>query len=367
MQAQAPTGAWPAAPSFAPYAFCWFRDGAFIADGADAAGAHTAAGAFHDWCARVLEAERPAIRAAERAATAGTVLPDDAYLPARYDLDGRRHADDWWNFQVDGYGTWVWALARHVGRTEVDPDRWAEGVRLAVRYLVATGTGTCRDWWEEHRPHRHVATLAGVVAGLRAARGLGVLDADLVEAAEAVEASLLADLDARGTAPTGHLRSWLDEDDGDPPDELSGKRGSDVDASLVAAAAWYDVLALDDPRVLATIAAVERQLTSGAGPTGVHRYAADTFYGGGQWPVLACLLAGHHARAGSSERARDLLTWVESTADPAGDLPEQTDPRLAPDRLAEWEGRWGPSARPLLWSHGMLLAASEMARGAAPV
>ena len=32
-------------------------------------------------------------------------------------------------------------------------------------------------------------------------------------------------------------------------------------------------------------------------------------------------------------------------------------PMLAPEVLAEWEERWGSSAHPLLWSHGMFLAA----------
>ena len=30
---------------------------------------------------------------------------------------------------------------------------------------------------------------------------------------------------------------------------------------------------------------------------------------------------------------------------------------LAPPALDEWVGRWGPSAHPLVWSHGMFLGA----------
>ena len=39
-------------------------------------------------------------------------------------------------------------------------------------------------------------------------------------------------------------------------------------------------------------------------------------------------------------------------------LPEQVPPLLAPDVLDEWLERWGPSAHPLIWSHGMFLAAA---------
>ncbi len=41
-------------------------------------------------------------------------------------------------------------------------------------------------------------------------------------------------------------------------------------------------------------------------------------------------------------------------------LPEQVSPLLAPDVLAEWIERWGPCAHPLLWSHGMFLAATAV-------
>ena len=54
--------------------------------------------------------------------------------------------------------------------------------------------------------------------------------------------------------------------------------------------------------------------------------------------------------------AAELLdrSWV---ADCDLQLPEQVPPLLAPDVLDEWLERWGPSAHPLLWSHGMFLAA----------
>jgi isomaltose glucohydrolase len=337
---QDPGGAWPASPRFAPYGFSWFRDGCFVAEGADAAGLHDEARRFHGWCAQVLSRERPAVEAVVRALTAEEPVEDSAYLPARYRLDGTRQVDDWWNFQVDGYGTWLWALERHLGRTGCSPAPYAEAVDVAVRYLLATGRGACRDWWEENRDETHVVTLAGVAAGLEAAVRMGTLDGELAAAAQQQADLAGADIVHDGIR-SGRLVKWLG--------------GADIDASLVAVSASYDVFAVDHPVVTETVAAVEERLTDG----GVHRYEADTFYGGGQWPVLACLLARHHVRAGDLGRARELLDWVVSTADEDLLLPEQVDPRLALDRLAEWEDRWGPSAHPLLWSHGMFLAAVE--------
>jgi len=337
---QTASGAWPASPTFEPYRYSWFRDGSFIAEGASAVGLHAEADRFHAWCAAVLRREAAAVTQVVAALDAGQE-PDDAdYLPARYRLDGTRQRDDWWNFQIDGYGTWLWALRRHLLRTGGSAAPVADAVTTATRYLVATGRRSCRDWWEEHRDQQHVATLAGVCAGLRAALQLEVLDGDLADAALVTADAARADIVERAVVD-GHLVKWLD--------------GDEVDASLLSVAALYDVLDVDDPVVVATVRAVEEQLTSPAG--GVHRYPTDTFYGGGQWPVLACLLAWHHARGGDTSRADALLQWVLTTADADLLLPEQVGPRLAPDRRAEWDERWGPSAHPLVWSHGMFLAA----------
>ncbi len=332
-------GAWPASPGFAPYGYSWFRDGSFIAEGASAAGLAREADRFHDWCARVLERERPAVDAVVAALAAGRQPEDADYLPARYRLDGSRQVDDWWNFQVDGYGTWLWTLERHLARTGSSPDRHATAIDTAVRYLVATGTDTCRDWWEENRDRTHVTTLAGVAAGLRAACRMGTLTPSLAVSAQDVADRCVHLIRSDGVRD-GRLVKWLG--------------GADVDASLLAVGAVYDVLPLDDPLVTATVAEVETRLVDG----GVHRYEADTFYGGGQWPVLAALLAWHHARVGNDSRAVELLDWVASTADPDLRLPEQVPPLLAPHVLDEWIERWGPSAHPLLWSHGMFLAAA---------
>lgn len=337
-QHQHADGAWPAAPDFAPYQFSWFRDGSFIAEGASAVGLQDEATRFHDWCGEVLRRESPAVDRVAMMLTAGEHPTDADYLPARYRLDGTRQVDDWWNFQVDGYGTWLWVLERHLARTGLCGERWAPGIEVAVRYLIATGTDTCRDWWEENRDRTHVTTLAGVAAGLEAAVRMGTLPDDLASIAAAVVGRCVALIRDRGTHD-GRLAKWL--------------YGTDLDASLVAVAALYDVLPLDDPVVVRTVEEVERRLTHG----GVHRYETDTFYGGGQWPVLASLLAWHHARAGDADRAARLLDWVVSTADDDLLLPEQAPPLLAPDVLAEWLERWGPSAHPLIWSHGMFLGA----------
>jgi GH15 family glucan-1,4-alpha-glucosidase len=86
---------------------------------------------------------------------------------------------------------------------------------------------------------------------------------------------------------------------------------------------------------------------------GYHRHADDEYYGGGEWPVLAGL-TGWARRVHGVDPAPQ-LEWFEAQAQPDGALPEQTGERLRPERYAPWVERWGPPARPLLWSHAMFL------------
>ena len=128
--------------------------------------------------------------------------------------------------------------------------------------------------------------------------------------------------------------------------------GSDaVDASLLACATPFHLLEPSDPIMGATVARIEERLVRG----GVYRYEADTYYGGGQWVLLAGLLGWHYAQTGRAEAAWAQLRWMAQQAC-RDELPEQVAERLlAPEREQEWIERWGPSARPLLWSHAMYL------------
>ncbi|MCD1572932.1 glycoside hydrolase family 15 protein [Agromyces mediolanus] len=334
-------GAYPASPTFSAYAgYSWFRDGAFIADAMSAAGRAESAERFFDWCAGVLEARADRIAEVVAAAEAGTPVPDAEMLATRFTFDGREGDDDWWDFQLDGYGTWLWALGEHVRRHGADASRWRHAIELSVDYLVASWDRPCFDWWEEHAQHVHVSTLGCIAAGLRESLALGVLDPARSAAAAAAERSALARLGAEGEGVVGgHLAKWL---------------GSDaVDASLGAVVGLLDVVPAGSPLGAATIERLEQELTVG---DGVHRYLDDTFYGGGQWPLLSCFLGIAHARAGDAGRARELLAWAASTADADGAMPEQVGQHLlAPERVDEWVERWGPVAQPLLWSHAMLL------------
>ena len=337
---QLPNGAYPASPSFSAYrGYCWFRDGAFIADGMSAAGAPESATRFFDWCAATTARHADRMRDAVAAAHAGTPLPDEAMLPARFTYDGDLGSVAWWDFQLDGYGTWLWALAGHLHRHDLPPAApWRDAVALTARYLVSSWERPCYDWWEEHTEQVHTSTLGCVGAGLEAVAAAGLLEGSL--ATEAREAAVrIRDLVAARATADGHLTKWLGR--------------TDVDGSLsalVGPLGWVDPA---DPVAKTTVEAVDATL---ADEVGVHRFADDVFYGGGRWPLLTAFHGLAKLAVGDRDGAERALAWILSTATDEGLLPEQVSDRLiAPEAFGGWVERWGPVARPLLWSHGEFL------------
>ncbi|HSW43923.1 MAG TPA: glycoside hydrolase family 15 protein [Patescibacteria group bacterium] len=348
---QAASGAYIASPNFPVYHYSWLRDGAFIADAMSRAGEIASAEAFFGWCAGVLVERRGRVARLLARRAAGELTPTSDFLHTRYTLDGRESDAEWENFQLDGYGAWLWALDEHRRRHGRSIEPFVAGAALSAAYVAAFWTHPSYDWWEEHAVERHTSTLAAIHAGLRAAECWPELPAALRSDAGHA-ASELADLVHADAARLGHLPKWLG--------------GDSVDASLIAAATPFAMLAVDDPLMVATVALVEAELVHAGG---VHRYALDTYYGGGEWLLLAALLGWHQARTGRRDEAIAQLEWVARHATPEGNLPEQVDDHLlAPERQADWIERWGPVATPLLWSHAMYLTlALELGVVVAPV
>ncbi len=90
--------------------------------------------------------------------------------------------------------------------------------------------------------------------------------------------------------------------------------------------------------------------TAPAAPAATAAPAASNL--SGKITYWTAYLGWHHVERGVIDHARELLAWVESCADAAGNLPEQVAAHLNhPAMLPIWEQRWGKSACPLLWSH----------------
>ncbi len=124
------------------------------------------------------------------------------------------------------------------------------------------------------------------------------------------------------------------------------RRVEHADASLYGLWA-FGAFAPDDPRVVRTMEAVERELWVPTRIGGLARYPGDRYcrrdrrMPGNPWLITTLWLAQWHTALGHDGRALELLNWAAERALPSGILAEQVDPHSG-----------GPvSVSPLTWSH----------------
>lgn len=252
--------------------------------------------------------------------------------PARFSLAGQAVDDDWPNFQVDGYGSWLWALGEHLhlGRRPL-PAEWERAVALVSRYISDLGTSPCFDVWEEAGGAVHTVTLACIYAGLRAA------------------SSLLGD--GHYGQRADDLRAIILERNGKEGFFVKSDKNRAVDGALLWLCEPFGVLAPGDARFATTKDRIAAELSLEGG---VRRYAADTYYGGGAWPVLTASLGLSYAAGGDMAGARRCMAWVADHKDDEGRLGEQYGGhRRDAAHYGLWARRWGPPAADLVWSHAM--------------
>lgn len=333
-QNQAENGAFIASPNFPVYLYSWFRDGSYIAHALDLAGDHQNAGRFFAWA---IWAVGQRVDAAERAIAAGLAgaAPDPAdLLDTRYTVDGKPGEMEWFNNQLDGFGTLLWSIGEHVhARGELE-STWIPAIELLARYVGALWRQPCSDCWEEFPDKIHVASLSAIYGGLHVAARL------LAEPRFALEAEQIRAFVLEHGVVDGRLAKFV---------------GSDlVDASLIHASWPYRMLEPGHPIMRATVERIERDILVPGG--GLHRYIHDNYFGGGEWVLLTAYLGCHYVDRGEPQRAEPIRAWIEAQADARGDLPEQvTGHLLLPDMYQTWVEKWGPPAVPLVWSHAAYL------------
>lgn len=351
---QGSSGAYIASPNFPVYQYCWLRDGSFIAHAMDRMGEHESSAAFFRWVGRTISRFADKAEKAIQQAQRGDGVVKGEGLHTRFTLEGFEGQDDWWNFQLDGYGTWLWALAEHVRRTEHPEilESIAPSVELTIRYLAALWQHPSYDCWEEDAESQNPYTLAAIYGGFRAAESLEPWVKRLDELGCGDLASAIKEYTiTKGAADGSFVKSFKPPQQGGMSDKTTS---NEVDASLVGLATPYGLADPGNEHMRNTIARIEEELSCAGG--GVHRFLTDTYFGGGEWPLLAAWLGWHYAELGEQNKAIGLRDWVERQATESGELAEQVSTHLlAPDCYQEWVDRWGPVARPLLWSHAMYL------------
>ena len=340
---QTSSGAYVASPTFSQYGYSWFRDGMWIAHSMDCVGEHDSATAFHRWAASTMMRYEDHIHhLLDRIARGENIIESD-YLPTRFNTDSTLGADEWPDFQLDGYGAWLWGVVQHCHNHR--PDVWQDvrpAVQLTVWYLEALWQSPNYDCWEEYRDQQHLSTFAALYGGLNA---VARYDQSLVcaDLPEKIQQFVLN----KGVSSNGHFVKFV---------------GSElVDASLLWIALPFELTQATDPIFIQTVRKVERDIHRTDG--GVYRYIEDTYFGGGEWLLLTCWLAWACIRLDQKDRAKQLIRWVEAQTTPQGAMPEQvSDYALSPDQFQSWVDRWGTPATPLLWSHAMyLIVCTELA------
>jgi GH15 family glucan-1,4-alpha-glucosidase len=253
-QGQSETRAYIACPSFPTYHYYWLRDGSFIDHAINTAGEFSSAEAFFRWLGCAIQKYGAKAEDVRHHLEAGLTIGKEVVLHTRYTLDGSEVTIDnaWGNFQIDGYGTWLWALAEHLRRSgNTDLLKELSGpVQITMRCLELVWKLPNYDCWEEHPEYFHPYSLAAVFAGFVSIASLvraGWIDAcplAVNEIAGQVKKFLM-----KYAVHDGHLikHIWPGQADESPkPIPLSG-----VDSSLIGISVPYNVLIPDDPLVKA--------------------------------------------------------------------------------------------------------------------
>ncbi len=328
-------------PSRDTYQYAWPRDGALVAHAMDVAGYVEESHRFYGFCANTLSGSTP-------------------WLWQKYNLDGSRGST--WHAlynpelralqmqtQEDETALVIWALAEHahycpgdcVARLYVN---WARNVAdWLATYRRADGLPRPSfNLWEETYGiwgFTAGAVVGGLEGAAEMARQFGTAEEEerYHSAAEAMRRAIERVLyDER----LGRFIAGLSVGSG------GEERISDPDASLFGLWA-FGAFAPDDPRVVSTMEAIERELWVPTPIGGVARYPGDRYYRrdpqlpGNPWLITTLWLAQWHTALGHTERTVELLNWVADRALPSGILAEQVDPHTG-----------GPvSVSPLTWSH----------------
>ena len=334
---QASSGAYIASPNFRVYNYSWIRDGAFIADAMLDNGEFESSALFHNWVSTVVVSRESKIQTLIARSQTGEIISPEEHLHCRFTIEGNESKEDWTNFQLDGFGTWIWSLGRYQDSGKALTYNNLRAVETIIPYLCQFWRQESFDWWEESFGHQHVSTLGSICAGLRACSQWPLISPSH-RALASETASLIFDYISKNVGVSSRLAKWI------------GSQG--LDASVASLISPFGLFAPDSIIAQATIAAIENEL----GLFGTFRHVDDVYFGGGRWLILSAFLALAMLETGDTDKPRAVLDWMCEQADSDLNLPEQlSSPLLHPENRQEWIEKWGEPAQPLLWSHAMYL------------
>ncbi|HVT90228.1 MAG TPA: glycoside hydrolase family 15 protein [Tepidisphaeraceae bacterium] len=344
------------------YSYMWPRDGALVADSLDLAGFPDVARSFYSFCQRVITPE--------------------GFFHHKYNPDGSP-ASSWHPWVIKGQSAMpiqedetalvVWALWRHYFKyrdIEFVRPLWVDIVQKAADFMVRyrdprTGMPLpSYDLWEE-RWGVHAFTVAATYAGLKAAYNFAIAFGDRPRAESYGKAA-----DEIKAAAEKHLYSHklgrfvrrLVPREGDATPDSSTTDLFEVDEVLdasVFAIYKFHLFESDDPRVIATMRAVEEKLWVKTRVGGVARYENDYYHRisndiasvpGNPWFICTLWLADYFITRAHTptelKTALPIFEWAASHAMESGVLAEQVNPYTNEPI----------SVSPLTWSHATVVS-----------
>jgi GH15 family glucan-1,4-alpha-glucosidase len=296
------------------YRYCWLRDATFALTALLNAGYEEEATQWRDWILRAV-AGRP------------------EKLQVVYRLDGGRHLSEWqvqWlpghegsqpvrvgneaagQRQLDIYGELLDSM--HVA-ARGGIERVGRGIQVEtalVEHLESIWDQPCSDLWEsrgEAQCYTYSQAMAwvGITQFLKGTRTHRAASPEMIGRLEALRGRIHETVCRRGyDASRGHFVDYYG--------------GKELDASLLLLAV-VNFLPVDDPRMAATIAAVERELMVGGLVR--RKRAKQDGHDEGAFLVCSCWLADCMAKQGRHEEARAMLERVIGLSNDVGLLSEE--------------------------------------------
>jgi GH15 family glucan-1,4-alpha-glucosidase len=304
------------------YRYCWLRDATFTLYALMGCGFKEEAAAWRNWLLRAVAGDPSQLQVMYSAN--GTRRLSEMELPWLPGYEGSRPVRIGnaavTQLQLDIYGEVLDALyvARRVGLT-ADPDAWALEQAL-LGYLAKAWADPDEGIWEVRGPRRHF-THSKVMAWVAFDRAIKAVEKQGAD------------------GPVNHwraLRRRIHEEVCDRAydpqrNTFTQYYGStNVDASLLMIP-LVGFLPSDDPRMIGTVAAIERELVENGF---VRRYVTSEAgevdgLPHGEGVFLACTfwLADNYVMQGRRDEAAQLFEGLLSLANDVGLLSEQYDPR----------------------------------------
>lgn len=339
LQNQHHTGSYVSCPNYERYKNCWVRDGSYIAYAMDVAGYHDSSNRYFDWTNAIIMKYSNKIAKIIYRTKENKVLLNSDYLSQRYTLDGEEVDDEWPNFQLDGFGVWLWSMCKHIQITNDSTLylKYNVSINLITQYLLNLWNKPCYDCWEEKENNIHTSTLACIYGGLKEVNRF-IEDKDIENVINDIRKFIL-----KNSVKNNRLTKYVNS--------------SDVDGSLLWAVVPFNVFNIEEDVIHNTVKDIEMQLLMDGG---VYRYKGDVYYGGGQWLILSCWLGWYYTLKGEKTKAINQIKWVESNIDNMGYIPEQNlDKVMDTDYKDKWNELWGEVASPSLWAHAMYIVLCE--------